>query len=237
VFSASDVADFLACHHLLTLDRAQGAGQIEKPYFDDPGIELLRELAARHEQAYFRHLVDTQGLEIAEIPTNFPWTEGAAHTLNALRRRADFLIRVEKPSILGAWCYEPLETKLARSAKTGALIQLCFYADLLYQVQEVQPDWVRIVLGSGMNSEKYPLEQYSAYFRKIKRDFEIAHNQRPNTHPEPVEHCDICSWFPVCDKRWHDDDHLSLVPGTTRNQRKVLFAQGVTTVASLAQID
>jgi predicted RecB family nuclease len=254
VFSASEVANFLACHHLLTLDGAQAAGQIEKPFFHDPGIELLRELGARHEQAYFRHLVDTQGLEIADIATNVPWADAVASTLNAIHRgasviyqatfqngpwhgRADFLIRVEKPSILGAWSYEPLETKLARSAKAGALIQLCFYADLLDQVQEVLPDWVHIVLGSGMNSEKYPLEQYSAYFRKIKRDFEIAHNQPPNTYPEPVEHCDVCSWFPVCDKRWHDDDHLTLVPGTTRNQRKVLFAQGVTTVASLARID
>ena len=32
--------NFLACHHLLTLDRAQAAGQAEKPYFHDPGLEL-----------------------------------------------------------------------------------------------------------------------------------------------------------------------------------------------------
>jgi predicted RecB family nuclease len=254
VFSASEVANFLACHHLLTLDRAQAAGQIEKPFFHDPGIELLRELGGRHERSYLSHLAQVQGLEIAEIPTNISWAEAAALTLNAIRRgvsaiyqatfqnglwhgRSDFLIRVQKPSILGAWSYEPLETKLARSAKAGALIQLCFYADLLSQFQEVQPDWVHIVLGSGMNPEKYPLKQYIAYFRKIKRDFEAAYNQPPSPYPEPVEHCDVCSWFPVCDKRRHSDDHLSLVPGTKRNQRKVLFAQGVTTVASLAQLD
>jgi hypothetical protein len=47
MFSASDVANFLACHHLLTLDIARVAGQIEKPYFYDPSVELLRELGAR----------------------------------------------------------------------------------------------------------------------------------------------------------------------------------------------
>ncbi len=136
MFSASDVADFLACHHLLTLDRARAAGQIEKPYFHDPGIELLRELGERHERTYLRYLADTQGLEIAEIPTNVPWAEATAHTLDALRRgtgvvyqatfqigpwhgRPDFLIRVPKPSLLGPWSYEPLETKLARSTKAG----------------------------------------------------------------------------------------------------------------------
>lgn len=254
MFSASYVANFLACHHLLTLDCAQAAGQIEKPYFHDPGIELLRELGARHEQAYFRHLADTEGLEIANIPTNVPWAEAVAQTLDALRRgaraiyqgtfqngpwhgRSDFLIRVQKPSLLGPWSYEPLETKLALSTKAGALVQLCFYADLLSQIQGVQPDWVHTVLGGGTEPEKYRLEQYIAYFRKVKRDFEVAYNLPPNSYPEPVEHCDVCSWFSVCDKRRHADDHLSLVPGTTRNQRKVLVTNGVTTVASLAALD
>ncbi|PYU65852.1 MAG: nuclease [Acidobacteria bacterium] len=254
MFSASDVANFLACHHLLTLDLAQAAGQIEKPFFHDPGIELLRELGGRHERSYLGHLAEAQGLEIVKIPTSMPWAEATAHTVNVLRRgasviyqatfqngpwhgRSDFLIRVPKPSLLGAWSYEPLETKLARSTKAGALIQLCFYADLLHQVQGVQPDWVHTVLGNGMEAEKYHLEQYIAYFRKIKGDFARAFNQPPNSYPEPTEHCDVCSWLPICDKRRHSDDHLSLVPGTTRNQRKVLFAHGVTTVASLARLD
>lgn len=253
MFSASDVANFLACHHLLTLDQAEADGKIKKPYFHDPGIQLLQELGARHEQAYFRRLID-QGLDVASIPTDLSWGEAVAQTLDALRRgvsviyqatfqngpwhgRSDFLIRLPKPSQLGAWSYEPLETKLARSTKAGALIQLCFYADLVSQIQGVQPDWVHTVLGNTTEAEKYRLEQYIAYFRRVKRDFEAAYNQQPNSYPEPVKHCDVCSWFPFCDKRRHADDHLSLVPGTTRNQRKVLLANGVSTVASLAALD
>ena len=254
MFSASDVTNFLACHHLLTLDRAQASGQIDKPYFHDLGVELLQELGERHERAYLRYLADTQGLDIAEIPTNVQWGEATAQTLDALRRgasviyqatfqngpwhgRSDFLIQVPKPSKLGAWSYEPLETKLARSTKAGALVQLCFYADLLSQIQGVQPDWVHTVLGNGTEAEKYHLEQYIAYFRRVKRDFETAYRQEPNSYPEPVEHCDVCSWFTLCDKRRHDDDHLSLVPGTTRNQRKIFVANGVSTVASLAALN
>lgn len=254
MFSASDVANFLACHHLLTLDLAQAAGTIKKPFFHDPGVELLRELGTRHEQTYLRHLTADQGLDAAIIPTNVSWAEGTAQTMDALRRgasviyqatfqngpwhgRSDFLIRVPKPSQLGAWSYEPLETKLARSTKAGALVQLCFYADLLSQIQGVQPEWVHTVLGSGTEPEKYHLEQYIAYFRRVKRDFETAYRQGPSSYPEPVEHCDVCSWFTLCDKRRHDDDHLSLVPGTTRNQRKIFAANGVSTVASLAAIN
>jgi len=54
------------------------------------------------------------------------------------------------------------------------------------------------------------------------------------TYPEPVEHCDVCSWFPVCDVRWRDDDYLALVAGITRNQRKQLAERGVRMVVSLA---
>jgi uncharacterized protein len=83
MFSATDVANFLAYHHLLTLDRAQAAGEIKRPFFHDPGVELLRELGAKHEQAYFRHLSETQGLEIVEIPTSVSWGEAVACTVDA----------------------------------------------------------------------------------------------------------------------------------------------------------
>jgi predicted RecB family nuclease len=254
MFSASDVSNFLACHHLLALDIEHAAGQLEKPVFHDPGIEFLRELGARHEQSYLRHLIEVGDLQVVEIPADRPLAEAAALTVDALRRgvgaiyqgafqvgpwhgRSDFLVRVQKPSALGAWSYEPVETKLARSTKVGALIQLCFYSDLLSQIQKVQPDWMHVVLGLGMNPEKHPVEQYIAYFRKIKRDFDAAYKVRPNTYPEPTEHCNVCSWDPICDKRRRTDDHLSLVAGITRTQRKALAACDVTTVARLAQLD
>jgi len=254
VFSASEVASFLSCHHILTLDRAQAAEQIKRPFFHDPGIELLRELGVQHERAYLRHLVDTQGLEIAEIPTNASRAEAVALTADAIRRgigaiyqaafqigpwhgRADFLLRVQKPSTIGPWSYEAAETKLARSTKAGALIQLCFYSELLSHIQGVQPDWMHIVLGGTIKPERYALEQYGAYFRKIKRDFETACNGTANTYPEPTEHCSVCSWDPVCDKKRRNDDHLSLVAGITRNQRKALAVRDVTTVVGLSRLE
>lgn len=253
MFSATDVAHFLSCHHLLTLDRAEAAGQIKKPFLRDPGLELLKELGIRHERSYLDHLNQDDGHRVVEVPTDIPWGEAAAYTLHALREgatsiyqatfqhgpwhgRSDFLIRVEKPSALGAWSYEPVETKLARSIKAGALMQLCFYSDLLCAIQEIQPERMHLVLGRGMR-ESLAVSQYIAYFRKIKRDFENAYNTSPDTYPEPTEHCDVCGWFPICDKRRHDDDHLSLVANITRNQRKALATHDIATVAQLAKLD
>jgi hypothetical protein len=59
VFFATDIANFLACRHLMTLERAEAAGHIQKPFFQDPGADLLHELGIRHEQAFLRHLAQT----------------------------------------------------------------------------------------------------------------------------------------------------------------------------------
>ena len=68
MFSATDIANFLACHHLTALDREEAAGEIRKPFFSDPGIELLRKLGLQHEQAYLHSLGEQQAAEIVEIP-------------------------------------------------------------------------------------------------------------------------------------------------------------------------
>ncbi len=251
MFSATDVANFLACHHVMTLDRAEAAGLAKRPYFPDPGVDLLRELGAKHERAYLDYLTGAHGTVIG-IPTDISLNEAAAQTIEAMQRgagavyqgvfqigpwngRPDFLVRVEKPSALGAWSYEPVETKLARSTKVGALIQLCFYSDLLSEIQKLQPKLMHIVLGTGTDSVSYPVQHFIAYFRRVKKDFDAAFNAARNTYPEPAQFCNVCSWDPICDKRRHDDDHLSLVANITGAQRKALCACNVTTVASLAE--
>jgi predicted RecB family nuclease len=151
-FSATDIANFLACRHLQTLERSEEAGEVEKPFFYDPGVELLQQLGLRHEQTYLRHLTDTQGLQVVHIPTDVSWANAVSRTIDAIRSgagavyqatfqdgawrgRADFLVRVNRPSELGDFSYEVIETKLARAAKVRAILQLCFYSELLAKIQ------------------------------------------------------------------------------------------------------
>jgi predicted RecB family nuclease len=252
MLSATAIADFLACRHLTTLERSAAAGEIRKPFFADPGIDLLRTLGIRHEQAYLNDL-RARGLEVVEIPAEVPWGEATARTVDALRQgadavyqatfmdgawggRADFLLKLTEPSAFGDWSYEVVETKLARSTKARAVIQLCFYSDLLARIQGHEPHWMHVVLGGSAEPERIQASHYLAYFRKVRSDFEEAWQGAGNTYPEPVEHCAVCSWSPVCDGRWRQDDHLSLVAGITRNQRKVLVLREVDTVACLGAL-
>src|SRR5580765_6145738 len=163
VFSATDIANFLTCHHLTTLDRLELEGEIRKPIFNDPGADLLRELGLQHEQAYLASLLD-RGLNVVEVAKGLPPDEACAQTIEAMGRgvdaiyqgaflhgrwygRPDFLIRVDSESDLGDWSYEVVETKLARSTKARAVMQLCFYSALLAGIQGRIPKWMHVALG------------------------------------------------------------------------------------------
>src|SRR5207247_3716881 len=65
------------------------------------------------------------------------------------RGRADFLIRVDEPSELGAWSYEPYDTKLARSAKAAAVLQLAWYATEIAAIQGRLPERLHVVFGTN----------------------------------------------------------------------------------------
>ena len=54
------------------------------------------------------------------------------------------------------------------------------------------------------------------------------------TYPDPVEHCRVCAWFPVCIERRRADDHLSLVAGMSRAATERLGQAAIPTLAALA---
>ena len=250
MFSATDIVSFLGCRHLRVLEQEAAAGKREKPFFRDPSQELLKALGIRHEQNHLHRLEG--GKNVVQIPDTLLWSEAVAETKKALHSgadavyqgtledggwggRSDFLVKVEKPSLLGSWSYEVAETKLARSARTSAVLQLCFYSDILAKVQGAMPERMHVVLGDS-SVESFEVARYIAYFRKVRNDFLKANQVRASTYPEPAELCRVCDWFPVCDKQRHADDHLSLVAGITRIQRKQLVARDIETLEALGSL-
>jgi predicted RecB family nuclease len=252
MISATAIASFLACHHLTTLDRAESAGKINKPFLPDASMELLKKLGLQHEQSYLHNL--EENIEVMRIPCDIPWSEAVAQTIEALQNgagaiyqatfqnnlwggRADFLLRVDRPSSLGPWSYEVVETKLMRSAKARALIQLCFYSDLLSGIQGREPQSMHLVLGGNSLPEKFYVQHFIAYFRKVRGELDEAWSVGADTYPEPNEHCRICDWSTVCLELWRSDDYLSLVAGISRSQRKLLAERNIKTLAALASVE
>src|SRR6202163_4900237 len=95
---------------------------------------------------------------------------------------------------------------------------------------------MHVVLGGTAAPERFQVQRYIAYFRNVRSEFEKAWKLERDTYPEPTEHCEVCSWFSLCDTRRRADDHPSLVAGISCNQRKALAQRDVSTVVGLAKL-
>ena len=250
ILSASDLLGYMGCAHHATL----GLRDLEEPIQradDDDQAQLIQEKGDEHEAAYLK-MLRRSGQKIAEISDGASLDKRVEQTAEAMRRgvpivyqatfrsgrlmgHADFLRRVDRPSALGAYSYEVIDTKLARSPKSKFAIQLCFYSRLLTEAQGLEPERAFIVLGTG---EELPirLADYRYYFREVLERFLEHCDKRPETRPEPCAFCDLCPWRDHCNAQWEADDHLAFVAGIQRSQIDKLRAAGVNTLAGLAQL-
>lgn len=251
--SATDISNHASCAHLTSLNLERARGRLEPPYFDDPTLDLLKQRGDAHERAFVDYL-RSAGKRIVEIDKDQPWSEAAGATRRALSSgadvivqaalmhdrwhgRADVLLRVERPSALGAWSYEPIDTKLASETRASAILQLCSYAELLEAQQGVLPERVHVVTpGTGFVPQRYRVRDYFAYYRHCRHRLEAALAAGNRTSPEPTDHCGVCDWQPICDARRRELDHPSLIAGITRLQTRELASTGVMTMQAIADL-
>jgi predicted RecB family nuclease len=257
--SATDLSNFLGCRHRTALDMAAVHGHRKRRHFGmDPLLEVLIARGNAHEKQFVDALV-AEGKRVVDL-TPFktrPRRDHVDATVETMRTGCDVivqgalrdtcwfgypdvLVRVGKPSDLGDWSYEVLDTKLARETRAGTILQLGLYTEMLGVAQGLRPEWFHVVTPDPVSPRHvYRTDDYSAYFRLIRRrlqetsatDHALLYERY---YPDPVDHCEICHWWGDCRDRWREDDHLSLVAGITRLQRRELEANSVATLADLA---
>jgi uncharacterized protein len=162
-------------------------------------------------------------------------------------------VPIASPS-LGDWSYQAHDAKLTRETRGGTILQLCVYTDLLGDIQGRVPDSFAVVTPAGV--ETYRFNDFAAYYRRIKTELLAAlrtqhvaprtEHPAPRTEhpahgnapiaPDPVDHCQVCRWWPRCNAERRAGDHLGFVAGIGREQRAELVSRGVTTLAALAGI-
>ncbi|MFN8623924.1 MAG: TM0106 family RecB-like putative nuclease [Chloroflexota bacterium] len=253
VHSATDLVGFLACRYLTELEHAALRGMVKRPVRNDPALDRIRKRGDEHERRYLETLVaDGRRVTTLKIPED-AWgldrggaiREAANATREAILRGddviyqacffdgtwlgyADFLLRVDQPTDTLPWRYEVVDTKLARSAKASALLQICSYVDQLAPIQGAPPELVHVALGGSKREiRSYRTDDLMAYYRRAKADYLAAvagdpDPGRADLYPDPVGHCDVCRWAAECSGRRRSDDDLSLVAGIGRRTRREL---------------
>jgi predicted RecB family nuclease len=255
--SASDLSHFLGCRHRTGLDLAVARGMLKAPSWVDPIVAILQQRGLEHERSYADSLRD-EGLKTIDLADRFG-DDAVGASVDAMRSgldvilqpalrvgkwfgRPDILRRVEGSSNFGAWSFEVFDTKLAKETRGGTVLQLALYSDLLGAIQGTQPEFFSVVTPDlDDHVQMYRTADFSAYFRLIRAQLDATTGLEPKAitdanYPERVDHCDVCRWWQICDKRRHDDDHLSLVAGISHLQIRELQRAGVNTLAEFASL-
>jgi uncharacterized protein len=259
VYTATDLCDYLACGHLVSLKRRVASGEVI-PSDRSALSEILAGLGAAHEQSHLEAL-RARGLSVkafederdryassaAELLANEAETVAAmAAGYDVIYQptffdgrwmgRADFLLRVDTPSARWGWGYEAADAKLARRVRSEAILQLCEYSAHIARLQGSAPVSMEVILGDGVE-HPYRVDEFSAYHANVKAGFEVAMLvDQDTTYPDPVEHCGTCGFGARCIAQRKQDDHLSQVARMRSAQVLALKAVGVSTMTALAEL-
>jgi uncharacterized protein len=256
VLSATDLSNFLGCRHRTGLDLAVAYGRRERHYQDDPLLELLWQRGLEHEQRFVESLRG-EGRTVVDLGSLDDPVEHVAATLEEMVKGTEIIVqgalsddrwfgkpdvmrRVARSSTLGGWSYEIADTKLARETRAGTVLQLGLYSEMLAAAQGARPERFHVVTPDAVTPvHTYRVDDYAAYFRlvrgKMVETVALGYDRvAGENYPEPVEHCETCQWRADCSATRRRDDHLSLVAGITRTQRRELATRSVDTVTTLA---
>ena len=251
IYSASDLAAAARCEFALLKDFDAKLGW-------GPAVDIEDELFARtitlgdeHERRELERLRNDFGDAVTTIgrPAYSPagLTAAAEATLRAVAAGspvvdqaamfdgrflgfADFLVRDDER-------YRVVDTKLARSAKVTALLQLAAYADALAASGIPVAPEAELHLGDG-SAMRYRVADLVPVYRtqreRLQRllDEHHAGGAAVRWEDEGVAACFRC---PLCTEQLRATDDLLLVAGMRVGQRDKLLAAGITTVAEVAE--
>ncbi len=250
--SPSDLSNFLACEYLTQIDLKAARGELRRPFQPNRYADLVARKGDEHERAYLSTLLES-GHSVVEIGLGdqLNFEAAAQRTLDAVRDGpayiyqavltdgrwrgiADFLERVDRPSQLGPWSYEVLDAKLARHERPAHVLQLCFYAHALAQIQGVPVERIHLMLGTRERAT-LRLADFAAYYRRIQSRLLEVLAAGSDSEPYPCERCDFCDVRGHCEKRWESEDHMVRVARIRRDQVVRLKSAGILTLTGLAQ--
>jgi predicted RecB family nuclease len=251
IYSASDLAAAARCEYSLLRKFDFELGWGSKPEVDDD--ELLKrtaELGDAHEQHKLDDLRRQFGDDVVRIGRPAFTEAGLSAAVAATKRAldanapvifqaamydgrfvgfADFVIR-------DGHHYRVCDTKLARSAKVTALLQLAAYADVLTAAGVPVAPVAELILGDN-SSLRYPIAELLPVYRRQRAELQrlldehLADGRPVDWADEHVRACFRCA---DCEIKVREHDDLLLVAGMRISQRAKLVDAGITTVTQLA---
>lgn len=252
IFSASDLAAAARCEYALLRSFDDRLGRGPAVSGDDELLARTATLGDEHEKRHLDELALASDVTVIGRPayTVAGLTDAAAQTLRAVERRspviyqaamfdgrfagfADFLLLEEGPD---GQRYRLRDTKLARSVKVEALLQMAAYVETLTAAGVPVAPEIDLVLGDG-TAVSYRVDELLPVYRPRRDalqqllDAHLAGGRAVEWEDEHVRACFRCA---ECDTQVRARDDLLLVAGMRVSARARLLDAGITTVHELA---
>lgn len=251
VYSASDLAAAARCEYALLREFDAKLGWGPAVSVEDELLARTATLGDEHEHRELDRLREQfpDGVAVIGRPayTLAGLTAAAAATRRAIADRApvvyqaamfdgrfvgfaDFLVRDGER-------YRLVDTKLARSPKVTALLQLAAYADALTSMGVSVADEAELRLGDG-SVMRYRVGDLIPVFRSQRAllqrllDEHYVGGTAVSWHDVAVRACFRCA---LCTEQVRATDDLLMVAGMRISQRNTIIDAGITTVAQLAE--
>ena len=250
VYSASDLAAAARCEYALLRDFDAKLGRAPAVSVEDELLARTAALGTEHERRRLDQYRDEFGDGVAVIGrpayTLAGLTAAAEATRRAIANRAPVVYQAAMFDgrfvgfadflVLDGERYRVTDTKLARSAKVPALLQLAAYADALAGAGVPVAPEAELELGDG-TVVRYRVGDLIPVYRSQRAllqrllDEHYAAGKPVRWEDEDVNACFRC---PLCTEQLRATDDLLLVAGMRVTQRDKLIGAGVGTVAELA---
>ncbi len=247
IFSPSDLVVFAESEFASWMDRCHKEDPSRFAMDEaDPLMLILGEKGATHEAKVYERL-KTEARSFADLRGG-----DLEHTIRAMKEGveliyqaglthgpfagvADFLRRIPGQSAFGNYCYEVWDSKLARTAKTSALLQLCTYTDILEAIQGVRAEHFGLILGKG-NEERFRVSDFFYYYAMLKSRFlGFQDSFNANQRPAPADSRSFGKWSDVATAIFEEEESLFQVAHITRLQVKRFNKTGLKRMTDLAK--
>ncbi|EHB49872.1 RecB family nuclease, putative [Mycolicibacterium rhodesiae JS60] len=251
IYSASDLAAAARCEYALLRAFDAKLGRGPSVSAEDELLARTAELGDQHEERHLDELRSAADVTVIGRPayTVAGLTAAADATLRAVAHRAPVIYQAAMFDgrfagfadflLLDGDRYRLRDTKLARSVKVEALLQLAAYAETLARAGIAVHDNVELVLGNG-TTRAYRVDELLPVYRSRRGELQdlldrhLAGDTAVSWADESVRACMRC---PECAAQVRETDDLLLVAGMRVSQRARLIDAGITTVAELAEHD
>ena len=253
IYSASDLAAAARCEYALLRSFDARLGWGPPVATEDELLARTAKLGGEHEQ---RHLDELRAMSedtVAVIGrpdyTVAGLTAAADATLRAVERRAPVIYQAAMFDgrfvgfadflVFDGERYRLRDTKLARSVKVEALLQLAAYAETLSAAGVPVCDEVELVLGDSA-TVGYRVDELVPVYRPRRAELErlldghLAGGTAVRWEDEQVRACFRC---PECTIQVREHDDLLLVAGMRASQRARFIDADITTMTDLAHHD